>query len=47
MLSLDDGVIREVAYHDTSHFQLTRDFLNAPERYFRHLFDDADADAEP
>ncbi|HTN87619.1 MAG TPA: AAA family ATPase [Sorangium sp.] len=45
VLSLDDGSIREVEYRDTSHYQLTRDFLLAPERYFRYLFDDADGDA--
>jgi predicted ATPase len=38
VLSLEDGQIREVSYRDTEHFQLTRDFLNAPERYHRHLF---------
>ncbi len=40
ILSLDDGKIREVALEETAHFQLTRDFLNAPDRYFRHLFDE-------
>jgi len=38
VLSFDDGVIREVAYDETEHFRLTRDFLNNPERYFRYLF---------
>jgi predicted ATPase len=36
--SIDDGGLREVNYKDTEHFRLTRDFLNAPERYHRHLF---------
>lgn len=36
--SLDDGMIKQVDYRETEHFQLTRDFLNAPERYLRHLF---------
>ena len=40
VISLDDGVTREVPYYETAHFQLARDFLAAPERYFRHLFDD-------
>ena len=40
VLSLDDGVIREVEYQDTPHFQLTRDFLASPERYYRYLFDE-------
>jgi predicted ATPase len=44
ILSLDDGAIREVEYRDTSHYQLTRDFLLAPERYFRYLFDDTGDD---
>ena len=32
-----DG-IRTVSYEDTEHFQLTRDFLNGRDRYFKHLF---------
>ncbi|MBA2661378.1 MAG: AAA family ATPase [Bradymonadaceae bacterium] len=32
----DDG-IAQVAYEDTEHFQLTRDFLNHRGRYLRHL----------
>ncbi len=42
VLSLDDGSIQEVDYRDTEHFRLTRDFLSAPERYFRWLFGDQD-----
>ena len=38
VLSLDGGRLQAVPYADTEHFRLTRDFLNAPERYFRHLF---------
>jgi predicted ATPase len=38
VLSIEEGRLREVSYRDTEHFQLTRDFLNAPERYHRHLF---------
>jgi len=38
VLSIEEGQLREVSYRDTEHFQLTRDFLNAPERYHRHLF---------
>ncbi|MDQ3243450.1 MAG: AAA family ATPase, partial [Gemmatimonadota bacterium] len=45
VLSLDDGPIREVAYQDTSHYQLTRDFLNAADRYFRHLLNDPEGGA--
>lgn len=38
ILSIEEGRLREVGYRDTEHFQLTRDFLNAPERFHRHLF---------
>jgi len=38
VLSIEEGRFREANYRDTEHFQLTRDFLNAPERYHRHLF---------
>ena len=30
--------IERVAYEDTEHFRITRDFLNSPERYFKTLF---------
>lgn len=30
--------IERVAYEDTEHFLITRDFLNNRERYFKHLF---------
>ena len=36
--ALDDHGIETVAYEDTDHYRLTRDFLDAPERYLRHLF---------
>jgi len=32
-----DGMAR-VAYEETEHYTITRDFLNAPERYFKTLF---------
>ena len=38
LFSLDGDTIEKVAYRDTDHYLLTRDFLNSPERYFRHLF---------
>jgi predicted ATPase len=49
VLSLDEGAIREVSYEETAHFRLTRDFLAAPDRYFRYLFandDDSDRAAD-
>ncbi len=33
----DDG-IETVEYQDTEHYRLTREFLEAPERYLHHLF---------
>jgi predicted ATPase len=38
LLSLDGDGIREVRYTDTDHYRVTRQFLAAPDRYFRHLF---------
>lgn len=38
ILSLDDGRLTRVAYRDTEHYRLTRDFLSDPERYLHHLF---------
>jgi predicted ATPase len=38
LFSLDGPSISEIAYRDTEHYIFTRDFLNAPERYFRYLF---------
>jgi predicted ATPase len=32
-----DGV-EQVAYEDTEHFRITRDFLNSPARFFKTLF---------
>lgn len=45
LFNLDDEGIREIAYRDTEHYIVTRDFLNAPERYFKHLFSES-GDAE-
>ena len=42
IFSLDAGQIRQVTYQETDHFRITRDFLNAPERYYRHLLDEGD-----
>jgi predicted ATPase len=44
VLAFDERGITEVGYRDTEHFQLTRDFLNAPERYLRQLLVDGDDD---
>jgi predicted ATPase len=45
VLSLDGGAITEVDYRDTDHYRVTRDFLESPERFFRHLFDGPDPEA--
>lgn len=39
LLEFADGEIRSVAYDDLEHVRVTRDFLNAPQRYLRHLTD--------
>ena len=38
LFDLDGDVIRETSYRETRHFLITRDFLNSPERFFKHLF---------
>ncbi|HET7551854.1 MAG TPA: AAA family ATPase [Gemmatimonadaceae bacterium] len=40
VLSLDGGEIHPVRYDETDHYQLTRSFLEAPERFLRHLLAD-------
>lgn len=40
VLSIEGGMIRSVPYQETEHFQLTKGFLDAPERYFRFLLED-------
>jgi predicted ATPase len=37
ILLFEGGAIRATAYEDLEHVRVTRDFLNAPERYMRHL----------
>ncbi len=41
LLSLDGPEIRPVDYRDTEHYQVTKQFLDSPERFFKHLFADA------
>ena len=38
LYNLDGDAIEEIAYQETRHFLITRDFLNSPERFYRHLF---------
>jgi predicted ATPase len=35
---LDPEGIERVAYEDTEHYRITRDFLSSPERFFKTLF---------
>ncbi len=41
--SCDADVLTPIAYRDTQHFQITKRFLDDPERYLHHLFN---ADSE-
>jgi predicted ATPase len=36
--------IEQVAYEDTEHYRITRDFLNSPERLFKTLFQRSKSD---
>ncbi len=42
ILSFDGGAIHAVEYADLEHVYVTRDFLNNPEAYLRHLFEGGD-----
>lgn len=46
VLTLDVGAIEEIDYRDTKHFQVTRDFLNGPERFYKHLFAPSDPESD-
>jgi predicted ATPase len=38
LFSLDGDAIEPIEYRETRHYLITRDFLSAPERFFKHLF---------
>jgi predicted ATPase len=38
LFSLDGDAIEEIAYRETKHYLITRDFLSSPDRFFKHLF---------
>ena len=40
LYSLDGDGIQETTYRETKHFLITRDFLNSPESFLKHLFSD-------
>jgi predicted ATPase len=37
IISFDDGALERIDLEDTTHFQITRDLLNNPKMYWRHL----------
>jgi len=39
IFSFDGDTLEQVAYRDTEHYRITRDFLDAPERFLRHLLE--------
>jgi predicted ATPase len=41
LFGLDGDAISAIDYRETKHFLITRDFLNSPERFFKHLFETA------
>jgi predicted ATPase len=46
ILSFDSDRLEPIEYRETEHYRLTRDFLDAPERFFRHLLTDDTDSAE-
>ena len=46
LYQFEEAGIREIAYKDTEHYLVTKNFLNAPERFLRYLFaEDDDTEA--
>jgi predicted ATPase len=37
ILSFENGMIKQVKYEDLEHVRLTRDFLENPQSFLRHL----------
>jgi predicted ATPase len=42
IFDLDGSTIQPVSYQETKHYLITRDFLNSPDRFFKHLFQEAE-----
>lgn len=40
LYQFEEEGIREVAYRETDHYLITKEFLNGPERIFRYLFEE-------
>jgi predicted ATPase len=48
IFDLDGDTIEPVSFRETKHYLVTRDFLNSPDRFFKHLFqsvEEPDSDA--
>ena len=45
ILSLVGGYIHPVKYDETDHYCIMRDFLNAPDRFYRYLFEEEGEDS--
>ena len=48
IFDLDGDEIQPTSYRETKHYLITRDFLNSPERFFKHLLrtvDEPEGDA--
>ena len=43
VLYLTENTIRSVSYKETEHYQITKNFLNAPEKMCKYLFDNLDS----
>lgn len=39
IVGFDGGALRRMSYHETDHYRISRDFLNEPERFLRHLIE--------
>ena len=46
ILSFDGDTPSPVTYRETEHYQITRDFLMAPERFFQHLISHSSREVE-
>jgi predicted ATPase len=40
IVSFDGGVLREIGFEETSHYQITRGILEEPTRYWKYLIED-------
>ncbi len=38
--SCDEDRLKKIAYTETSHYQITKQFLNSPDLYLKKLFSD-------